>query len=139
MMPAAWRDLAPLFTPEEFTCRCGCGRGPEEMDETFMNSLYSLRVMAQIVFPVGSGFRCPTYNRQVSTTGGEGPHTTGHAVDLELFGEGVYRVLELALDKSMFSFTGIGLNQRGAHGKRFIHLDDLPNAEARPRPWIWTY
>ena len=36
------------------------------------------------------------------------------------------------------TFTGIGLNQRGAHPGRFIHLDILSPAVA-PRPRVWTY
>jgi zinc D-Ala-D-Ala carboxypeptidase len=34
-------------------------------------------------------------------------------------------------------FTGIGVKQHGAG--RFIHLDDLPNAEGQPRPHLWSY
>jgi len=31
------------------------------------------------------------------------------------------------------------VNQKGPHAARFIHLDDLPDAEGQPRPTIWSY
>jgi hypothetical protein len=70
----------------------------------------------------------------LSTTGAEGPHTTGRAVDIQLSGPGVYWIIEKALRRG---FTGIGLKQNGTLKKRFLHLDDL--GAGFPRPRIWTY
>jgi uncharacterized protein YcbK (DUF882 family) len=68
---------------------------------------------------------------RVSTTGPNGPHTTGRATD---FGISHVRALELLRHAVGMAFTGIGINQKGSG--RFIHLDDLDTV---PRPHIWTY
>lgn len=81
---------------------------------------------------VSSGYRCSHYNSIVSTTGHNGPHTTGRAVDVPVYGEDATRLIKIALNHGM---TGIGVHQKGPHNKRFIHLDDLTNM----RPWIWSY
>jgi hypothetical protein len=47
--------------------------------------------------------------------------------------------LELVALALAYGFTGIGVNQKGAHDGRFIHLDDLDNAPGQPRPCIWSY
>jgi len=31
------------------------------------------------------------------------------------------------------------VSQRGAHGKRFIHLDTMEDSDTHPRPWVWSY
>lgn len=139
MTPTEWAEMDPFLTPEEFTCRCGCGCGPEEMDSVFMHQLYTLRVMCAFPFVISRGFSCPAHNAEVSTTGESGPHTTGHAADIVIAGARAMQLLQRALDVSMFSFSGIGLRQKGEWAKRIIHLDDLPNAEGCPRPRVWTY
>lgn len=139
MTPIEWREMEPLFTQAEFTCRCGCGRGPEEMDSVFMHQLYTLRVMCNFPFIIGRGFSCPAHNAEVSKTGANGPHTTGRAADVVMYGPRAFQLVQRALDVSMFSFGGIGLRQAGDYAKRIVHLDDLPNAEGCPRPRVWTY
>lgn len=119
------------FSPDEFTCPC-CGENRMKM--SFILSLDSLRSKCNFPFVISSGYRCPSYNDEVSTTGLNGPHTTGQAVDVVLFGRQAYDVLSFA---PRFGFTGIGLHQKGEHGKRFIHLDTL--GDDHPRPWVWTY
>lgn len=83
--------------------------------------------------PVNSGARCPAYNNKVSGTGLTGPHTKG-AIDVGVRGDQALTVVRIALEEG---FTGIGVSQKG--DKRFIHLDDLPNAPGQPRPTIWSY
>lgn len=118
------------FTPQEFACSC-CG--VVQVDEGFMDKLQALRTATSVPMPISSGFRCPDYNDHISSTGREGPHTTGHACDISLAGESAFVVLTMAED-----FKGIGLKQHGPWKGRFIHLDDLENGE-HPRPRIWTY
>jgi uncharacterized protein YcbK (DUF882 family) len=119
------------FKFEEFRCRhCGAN----EMNHEFIAKLDQLRAEYGIPLRVSSGYRCPEHNAKVSTTGLEGPHTTGHAVDFEVDRMNAMELLEIALSSG--HFTGIGLNQKGPN--RFIHLDDL-KAPEYPRPTIWTY
>ncbi len=121
------------FTLDEFKCRCGCGQNL--IDPSFVNKLDLLRADYGAPLRVSSGYRCPAYNKRVSTTGTTGPHTTGHAADFLVERAEALILLECALDSH--AFTGIGVNQKG--NGRFIHLDDLPNASTQPRPTIWSY
>ena len=121
------------FKQDEFRCKCGCGKA--DMDEEFMLRLDQMRMAAGFPFIVTSGYRCPDYNDQVSSTGRTGPHTTGKAADISARGHEALKIVDLALSHSM---TGIGVAQKG--GGRFIHLDCLVNGErGAPRPWIWSY
>ena len=85
---------------------------------------------------VSSGYRTPDYNAAVSSTGTDGPHTTGRAVDVRVRGADALELVQIANE---FGFTGIGISQRGDQASRFVHLDDLENGESCPRPWIWSY
>ncbi len=121
----------PDFTEDEMRCK---GSGEILMNARFMDRLQSLRDDYGRPMIISSGYRSPEYNAKVSHTGRTGPHTTGRAVDIAIRGEDAYMLLGTAL---RHGFAGIGLNQRGAG--RFLHLDDLPQADNRPRPWVWTY
>lgn len=139
IVAAHWRDVPaavwrwPHFTPEEMACR---GDGSLKMDETFLDRLESLRGIVGFGLTVNSGYRSPAYNLKVADSGDAGPHTTGRAVDFQLVGLQVFKVLEVA---AQIGFTGIGLSQKGDPSKRFIHLDDLAAAPEQPRPWVWSY
>lgn len=106
------------------------------MDAAFMALLQRLR---DVYGPISitSGYRCPAHNASVSSTGLTGPHTTGKAVDARVSGHNAHRLLKLALAAG---FSGVGINQKGAHGSRFIHLDTLQDGEGgAPRPTVWSY
>jgi len=120
------------FSNDELKCKCGCDQ--IKMDTEFMSKLILLRKLCKFPLPVSSGYRCPTHNDGISTTGLDGPHTTGRAVDIMISGKEALEVLSLAYD---MGFTGVGVKQKGM--KRFIHLDDLEKTNARPRPWLWSY
>lgn len=130
-----WADIE-YFSPAEFKCRCGeCDSTGDEMQMDFVRKLNDLRRRFGFPLVVTSGYRCPDYNERISTTGRDGPHTTGRAVDLHVYGERVHGLfLHMTLGGWM---TGIGLHQRGPLATRFIHLDDL--GDPHPRPRIWTY
>jgi uncharacterized protein YcbK (DUF882 family) len=85
---------------------------------------------------VSSAYRCPDYNDKVSSTGRNGPHTTGKAVDIVISGKEALVLVGLALEHKI---TGIGVSQKGPMEKRFIHLDTVEGADRRPRPWLWSY
>jgi uncharacterized protein YcbK (DUF882 family) len=104
------------------------------IDFKFVEKLDNLREKYGHPLIVSSGYRCPKHNKDVGTTGENGPHTTGHAVDFLIDGAPAMELLELVLCDG--GFAGIGLNQKGT--SRFIHLDDL-HAPQYPRPTIWTY
>jgi uncharacterized protein YcbK (DUF882 family) len=123
-----WR----YFKAEEFTCRCGCGTNL--IDHAFVTKLDDLRHNLGFGLTISSGYRCPTHNARVSSTGRTGPHTTGQAADISVSHGRAYDVLQTAM---MMKFSGIGINQKGA--SRFIHLDDLPDAPGQPRRTVWSY
>ena len=127
--PEIWDELR-YFEKREFDCPC-CGKN--EMQPAFLRKLDRARHDAGFPFVVTSGYRCPDYNDEISSTGKDGPHTTGRATDVHVVGNNARRLVRLAEE-----FTGIGIHQRGPHRGRFIHLDDLqpPN---HPRPWVWSY
>ena len=131
-----WADIRH-FKPAEFACRCGdCGSEGFEMDIVFISALDQLRERSGRAMIITSGYRCPAYNDRISTTGEDGPHTTGRAADVRVSGEPAFRLVQQCSLGGWMS--GIGINQRGAHDKRFIHLDDLTGPD-HPRPRIWTY
>ncbi len=115
------------------------------MDARFMRRVIDLRRKCDFPFILSSAVRCPAHNAVVSTTGLHGPHTpisiagsppTGHSVDVRVYG---YRAAKLVSLAWKYGMTGVGLGQKGARGTRFVHIDDLPDAPGRPRPWVWTY
>ena len=123
------------FKYAEFACRCGnCGSNGTEMNPRFLAKLDWLRELCDFPFIVTSGYRCPDHNEAVSSTGRNGPHTTGHAADILVMGEKAHRVLMML----GYKFTGVGIQQKGTHSKRFIHLDDLERPD-HPRPNLWSY
>ncbi len=121
------------FSKNELACKC-CGNA--KMEDGFMERLEELRVRFGKGMRLSSAFRCSEHNSEVSKTGKRGPHTTGRAVDVLTRGKDAHRLIELA---TQLGFTGIGIKQNGSHEKRFLHLDDLQEAEGRPRPWVWSY
>ena len=128
-----WNDY-PNFSEHEFACQCGCGAA---MDPLFMRELQRIRTACDVGFVISSGYRCPDHNNRVSSTGKTGPHTTGKASDIAVYGERAFIVIREALRGSLVS--GVGDRQKGPHDKRFVHLDILPAAPGRPRPWKWSY
>lgn len=136
---AKWEDVPPTswpwkyFTPREMACR---GDGSIQVDENFMDRLELLRSNLGFPLKVSSGYRSPAYNATVSDTGEGGPHTTGHAVDILATGLAAFSIVREALK---LGFTGVGVSQRGDRSQRFVHLDDIANDNAIPRPTIWSY
>ena len=123
------------FTRDEFACKgeACCGHS-NLIEDSFIDKLERLRKTFGFAFPVASGYRCPIHNQRVSTTGPNGPHTTGRAADLSLDRLRAFMVMSSALGSG--EFTGIGIKQHGP--ARFLHLDDL-EAPAHPRPTLWSY
>lgn len=125
-------DRYPNFARAEMVCSCGCDRA--EMHPAFMDRLQSLRTQYNKPMVVTSGYRCPDYNARISSTGRDGPHTHGRAVDIAVSGNQARNLLGMAISRG---FTGLGVKQHG--DGRFIHMDDLMDGFAGPRPWLWSY
>lgn len=119
------------FTADEFKCK-HCGQN--KMDRGFLLLLDELRHRCGFPLVIGSGYRCPVHNQKVSTTGADGPHTTGRAVDVTVSRHRAHDVLRHAME---LGFTGIGVSQKGA--SRFLHLDTLTEPQHAPRPTVWSY
>ncbi len=122
------------FSEDELQCRCGCGKA--DMDPNFMKKLIALREYLDFPLLITSAYRCPQHNMKVSKTGANGPHTTGRAIDIAVFGEQAFNLLRYA---PCFDFNGIGINQKNQLQQRFIHIDDLNKEHGVQRPWIWGY
>lgn len=123
----------PYFRAHELACKCHyreCQR--YGMDDDFMNALVALRETMPFPFLIGSAYRCPEHNQDVSTTGPEGPHTTGKAVDIRIQGTDA----RMLIDAAIKNFEGIGINQTGPRARRFVHLDMVQRDAGRV---IWSY
>ena len=121
----------PYFSEDELRCK---GTDECSMNDSFMEKLINIRSELDRPMIINSGYRHPAHN---SAIGGvkDSPHVFGRAVDIAAIGEVAYEIVRLAIKNGM---TGIGGAQRGAHDRRFIHLDDM-SSDTHPRPWIWSY
>ena len=117
-----------VFTKEEMRCKCGCGLLPRH---SFMLSLLEVR---KEVGPltVTSGARCAKWNKEVASSGDNGPHVQGLAVDIAADSRKTHAIVKAAL---RLGFTGIGVSQRGGR-PRFVHLDKVIGAT---RPAFFSY
>lgn len=118
------------FTEEELSCPC-CGEN--KFSEETLKKFNKLRHDLGRPLPMSSGYRCEAYN---ALKGYTQTHATGQAGDLNVSHELAFDIVALASD---YGFTGVGVSQKGNVKGRFIHLDDLPAANSRPRPHIWSY
>ena len=120
------------FTEEELACK---GTDECDMHPEFMDKLIAVREDYNEPMIITSGYRHLAYN---DTIGGakNSPHLYGRAVDIKVAGGDALRLIGVALRHGM---TGVGVKQRGDHDRRFIHLDDMPQSDTHPRPWIWSY
>ena len=120
------------FTEEELACK---GTDECDMHPEFMEKLIAVREDYNQPMIITSGYRHLAYN---DTIGGakNSPHLYGRAVDVKVAGGDALRLIGVALRHGM---RGIGAKQRGDHDRRFIHLDDMPQSDTHPRPWIWSY
>lgn len=124
----------PHFRADELQCKCRYPICPRHgMDDSFMGHLIELREFLDFPFVILSAYRCPNHNNDVSSTRFNGPHTTGKAVDIRIQGTDARRLLDAAV---RHGFEGIGIQQQGVRGRRFIHLDMMQRDAG---PVIWSY
>ena len=120
------------FSDKELSCS-HCGEN--KFDQKTLDALQDLREAIGKPLSLSSAYRCPTYNNTVSSSGTNGPHTTGCAIDILCSGKFAHEVLTFAMIRSN-TWKGIGVSQKGKHDSRLLHLDTI---EADNRPWIWSY
>ena len=120
------------FSNKELACSC-CGKN--EFNKETLVALQRLRDSIGKPISLSSAYRCPTHNDKVSSTGKEGPHTTGKAIDILCNGKFAHELLGFAMIRSN-TWKGIGISQKGKHKSRFIHLDTI---DSDNRPWVWSY
>ena len=120
------------FTEDELRCsHCGINN----MNNLFMQRIVMLRELLGFPFVVTSAYRCTNHPIEARRDS-PGAHTTGQALDINVYGNNAHRLLDAALRTGC---SGIGIAQKGEHSIRFIHLDDLGNSDDRPRPTVWSY
>jgi len=120
------------FTEDELRCsHCGINN----MNNLFMQRIVMLRELLGFPFVVTSAYRCKNHPIE-SRKDSPGAHTTGQALDINVYGNNAHRLLDAALRAG---FSGVGISQKGEHLKRFIHLDNLSTSDDRPRPTVWSY
>lgn len=116
------------FSDEELNCHC-CGEANPNMEFVeLMDLVQEMREELGFAFTITSAYRCPVHpiEKDKATPG---QHAVA-AIDIAVSGGEAVKLVELALSKG---FTGIGVNQKGLHKQRFIHLD------MRDIPYIWSY
>lgn len=127
--------ISKHFSLEEMSCKCGkCDTSESHMDEEFLGLLDDLRDVVNRPIVPSSAYRCPEYNNEVSSTGYNGVHTMGNAVDIPVSYANAYDMLVAAMG---LGFAGVGIKQNGPGNLRFLHLDTLEDDERRPR--VWSY
>ena len=67
----------PNFSPDEFKCQ---GSGELKISPVVLDFLQAYRNVKGSGVTVTSGYRSPEHNNSVSSTGLDGPHTTGLSV-----------------------------------------------------------
>ena len=120
------------FQLHELECHCGCGE--MGMDDDFLRQLQAIREEMNRPLRLSSALRCRAHNNKISEVK-NGAHTVGKAVDILISGADAIRLIEVARKHGI---SGLGLQQKGEHGRRFCHIDSLSPNDA-PRPAIWTY
>jgi len=121
-----WKENWVNFKPTEFECSCCQAL---DINSDLVDLLQEAR---NILGPlqITSAYRCPSHNASVSSTGENGPHTTGSAVDLHVSNSQHRKQL---IDYFTNKVTGLGI------AKTFIHIDIITQAELPNRPNCWLY
>jgi len=115
-------------TDPKLSCTC-CGI--YGMDSGFLLALDTIRDEVGEPLTITSGFRCNDYNDRISSTGRNGPHTTGQAVDIACNNSALrMKIVSVALEQKI---GRIGI------ARSFVHLDSLDEYDNFPENRIWVY
>ena len=122
-----WDQSWVNFKPEEVSCsHCGELKIHEDIMDLLQEARNYLGPLS-----ITSAYRCSTHNAAVSSTGANGPHTTGKAIDIA--------VRDSQHRKELITYfaplvQGLGI------AKSFIHIDLLyeeDGFEQRPNSWVY--
>ena len=123
-----WKEEWKNFELDEFKCKCGCKQVKinSDMLDLIQEARNELGPLS-----INSGYRCSTHNASVSSTGPNGPHTTGNAIDIGVKNSQHRKQL---IDWFATKVTGLGI------AKSFNHIDNLTAEEGFDmRPNAWKY
>ena len=120
-----WKEEWKNFVLDEFKCSC-CSE--VKMDAAMIDLIQEAR---NVLGPLSitSAYRCSSHNDSVSSTGPNGPHTTGHSLDIAVKNSQHRKQL---IDWFATKVTGLGI------AKSFIHIDNLTadnGFDMRPNAW----
>lgn len=119
------------FSEQEMSCS---HTGKCEMNPEFMAKLEDLREFYGKPMVITSAYRDPSHPIEASKKR-RGAHAYGRAVDVAVRGSEAHEFLKAVLAHG--EFKRIGIQQKG--DGRFIHLDNMIDAEGFPSPWIYSY
>lgn len=122
----------PNFTEAELACR---HTGRNLMHPETMARLQRVRDHYGRPMRISSGYRDPSHPAERGKAQ-PGAHAMGRAVDVLVHGADALQLIVIALAQG---FHGIGVQQKGPHASRFIHLDDMHTESGFQRPAIWSY
>ena len=120
------------FKPSEFVCQ-HCNK--LNISPVVLDFIQAYREVKGAGVTITSGYRCPEHNNSVSSTGEDGPHTTGFAIDIGTNTQTQYQLLRFALQYNPRAM-GIGI------AKTFTHIDFLTIDQGEKyvvRPNVWKY
>jgi len=120
------------FKPSEFVCK-HCNK--LQISDIVLDFVQAYRQIAGKSVSITSGYRCSEHNNSVSSTGEDGPHTTGFAVDIGTNTQSQYQLLRFGLQYNPRAM-GIGI------AKTFTHIDFLTIDQGKKyvvRPNVWRY
>ena len=123
----------PHFRPYEMRCR---GNDELLVVPTFMDWLEGVRHVYGQGMVITSGYRTPGHQATLPGARRTGAHDDGIAVDVLVSGEDAFRLIKIAMGQGA---AGIGVQQKGAHEKRYLHLDMWTKAPEGVRPRVWSY
>ena len=122
-----WQQDWCNFTPDEVKCsHCGELKINSDIMDLLQQARNDLGPLS-----ITSGYRCSEHNNNISSTGPNGPHTTGKALDIS--------VKDSKHRKELITYfapkvPGLGI------AKSFIHIDILTAEDGfEMRPNAWKY
>ena len=125
--PSDWRESWVNFSPDEVKCsHCGELKIHEDIMDLIQEARNDLGPLS-----ITSGYRCSTHNAAVSSTGENGPHTTGKSLDIS--------VRDSQHRQQLITYFAPKVQGLGI-AKSFIHIDLLYEEDGFPgRPNSWVY
>ena len=122
------------FSEEEFACS---HTGNVKMNPDFVSVLEMVREKYGKPMKLSSAFRDATHpvEARKGDRAGTGDHCRGVAVDVLVSGAEALELIKIAQECGI---DRIGIQQKGSHSSRFVHLG-ISDSTAGKGPAIWSY